>query len=49
MVWHVVILSLYFSPYVSGQQFFPVGSAAAHGGRGGCLLLARMVRKESEA
>lgn len=48
MVWHVVILSLYFSPYVSGQQFFPVGSVAAHGGRGGCLL-ARMVRKESEA
>lgn len=39
----------YFSLYVSGEQLFAVGRAAAQGGRGGCQLLARMVRKESEA
>lgn len=42
-------LNLCLSLYVSGGQLFPVGSAAAQGGRGGCHLLARMIRKESEA
>lgn len=39
----------YFSLSVSGEQLCTVGKAAAQGGRGGCQLLARMFRKESEA
>lgn len=42
-------INLCLSLYVSGEQLFPVGSAAAQGGRSGCHLLATMVRKESAA
>lgn len=42
-------INLFFSLCVSGELLFPVGSAAGQGGRGGCHLLVRMVRKESEA